>query len=74
MIAVKNVPIAPTATPSAATVPMSTFGPAAAGFSGFVLSRLTAVSAVALNCLCASPSAAAARLATCSSMKRTNFL
>ena len=64
-------PIAPTATPNAATVPMSIFLDSGALA---VLSALAVVFAAAASWSLAAASAAAARLATCSSIMRMNFL
>ena len=63
--------MAPTATPRAATVPISIFfGPSA----GFALSALAVVSAAVASLVDEAASAAAARLATYSSIMRMNFL
>ena len=62
-------PMAPTATPRAATVPTSIFFG-----GGGALSALTVVSAVEASLVEDSASAAAARFATCSSITRMNFL
>ena len=70
MSAVAKVPMAPTATPSAATVPTSIFLVS----GGLTLPTLAAPAAATVSVPCDSASAAAARFATCSSSRRTNFL
>ena len=65
-----NVPIAPTATPSAATVPMSIF----LGSGGLAAPTWAVAVAVVSSSACDRSSPAAARLAICSSSRRTNFL
>src|SRR5688572_25983302 len=65
-----KAPIAPKATPNAATVPTSIFF----GSPALALSALAVDVAAEVNRESDAASAAAARLATCSSIKRTSFL